>query len=113
MLLEETWRGLGLQSSSTNTTNLNHCRDVSLDVCKFDLIKFIKADELEEMGFRECARNETLVHTFDVLARGKIDLKGLDLPRAAPIIPNDRTANHSRQFNTSFGSSPRLSLKIF
>jgi len=29
------------------------------------------------------------------------------------MIPKDRTANHSRQFKTSFGSFPRLSLKIF
>jgi len=29
------------------------------------------------------------------------------------MIPKERTANHNRQFKTSFGSFPRLSLKIF
>lgn len=37
----------------------------------------------------------------------------MSIPLAAPMIPKETTANHNRQFKTSFGSSPRLSLKIF
>lgn len=34
------------------------------------------------------------------------------MPRAAPIMPNEKTANHSFQFRTSLGSSPSLRRKM-
>lgn len=35
------------------------------------------------------------------------------LPLAAPMMPKEKTANHSRQLNASGGSTPRLILKMF
>ena len=40
------------------------------------------------------------------------EIKPSSMPRAAPIIPNEKVANHSLQLLTSFGSSPIESLKM-
>lgn len=40
------------------------------------------------------------------------EIKPSSIPRAAPIIPNEKVANHSLQLLTSFGSSPIESLKM-
>jgi len=39
-------------------------------------------------------------------------MKPSSTPRAAPTIPNEKTANHMRQFKISRGSSPTLTLKM-
>lgn len=83
---------------------------------------------MDEVLFGEGAGDETFINTYRELEPGH-DKNSKYSPRAAPIIPKDNTcfgsdllqakgalrltANHSRQFKTSLGSSPLLILKIF
>lgn len=106
--------GEDLQSSTTNRADLNHSRNISLDVCKFHVIHYIESEKFLEVCFCESTRDKTFVNTCEVLAEIYFtSVASENIPRAAPMIPKETTANHSRQFRTSFGSSPRLSLKMF
>lgn len=68
--------------------------------------KFLKVLGVESA----CDRNQRL---RDCEAdKGSLpEIKPSSTPRAAPIIPKEKTANHSRQLRTSLGSSARVRLR--
>jgi hypothetical protein len=52
------------QSGTTNASNLNHGRDISLDICKLSLFHCVEAEEMLKVLLAERSRDQTFVDSW-------------------------------------------------
>lgn len=61
-------RILYLQSSTTNRADLNHSRNVTLDVCELNVAHLVKTELFGEILLSECTRNKALIDSYDIVS---------------------------------------------